>query len=437
MSASDEREREKENGSMKLCRIATSFILSLLLAGAGCACLAEVGQSEAELRSIRKMLEEQSAKRLTLQELRQSIDALTKFIEKHPQSAEAFYLRGSAYEQVQDMKRALSDFDRSIALNPKHGKSYWNRGVLLLFENKLDDALSDFNHAIEYGEKASAVYSNRGVIRLNKRDFKGALSDFDTALTLSPDSWVAKTMRLAAYYELERYNDVAANCTELLTNSRLPESEHGYVQKFRGLANLRLGNYQKAVVDLTSATNTLQGEEKARAIDARATAHEKLGQKEEASRDRQLAQKLRETMSEDLNREAQFPKDKPFQTRGNETEKLEAAIKPLIEQARKSLAHTKERYEKGLPRGHVLMVTTRLHGQDGSFEQVFVKVDSWHEHSIDGTLASDVKLRSHKIGEKLTVKEEDVIDWTILNPDGSEEGNVIGKFLDNWKPSDN
>ena len=63
-------------------------------------------------------------------------------------------------------------------------------------------------------------------------------------------------------------------------------------------------------------------------------------------------------------------------------------------------------------------------------EQVFVTVKDWSDDKISGLLASKVALPDHKEGEPLTVAEADVLDWTIVRADGSEEGNLIGKYLD-------
>jgi hypothetical protein len=38
-----------------------------------------------------------------------------------------------------------------------------------------------------------------------------------------------------------------------------------------------------------------------------------------------------------------------------------------------------------------------------------------------------------KLGQTYTFNESDLIDWFISKPDGSEEGNVVGKFLDTLK----
>ena len=37
-------------------------------------------------------------------------------------------------------------------------------------------------------------------------------------------------------------------------------------------------------------------------------------------------------------------------------------------------------------------------------------------------------------GQSYTFPEEDLIDWMVARPDGSEEGNVVGVFLDSYRP---
>ena len=45
-----------------------------------------------------------------------------------------------------------------------------------------------------------------------------------------------------------------------------------------------------------------------------------------------------------------------------------------------------------------------------------------------------ISLKKLHNGDPVTVKEAELVDWMIARPDGSEEGNVVGKFLDTWKP---
>lgn len=43
-----------------------------------------------------------------------------------------------------------------------------------------------------------------------------------------------------------------------------------------------------------------------------------------------------------------------------------------------------------------------------------------------------IKLKSYLHGKLYVFPESEVVDWTILSPDGKEEGNFVGKFLDEY-----
>jgi uncharacterized protein YegJ (DUF2314 family) len=129
------------------------------------------------------------------------------------------------------------------------------------------------------------------------------------------------------------------------------------------------------------------------------------------------------------------PQDKPVQMKSDASKKFEEAIAPYVAKARTTLPDTKKRFTQGLNKGEVLFVTTRLHDADGKYEQVFVEVKSWKDKTITGLLATNPGLiKGHKAGEKMVVEEVDVYDWTISKPDGTEEGNFVGNFLDTYKP---
>lgn len=126
------------------------------------------------------------------------------------------------------------------------------------------------------------------------------------------------------------------------------------------------------------------------------------------------------------------PKDKPVDARGSEeVRRFEEAIRPYVEQARKTYPEAKARFLKGLPRGHVFFVTARLYDGAGRFEQVFVAVREIKDGKIRGVIASEIQtVAGFKQGDPLTLDEGGLYDWTISRPDGSEEGNFVGKFLD-------
>lgn len=125
------------------------------------------------------------------------------------------------------------------------------------------------------------------------------------------------------------------------------------------------------------------------------------------------------------------PVDNPVHARtGDEVQAIAAAIAPYIEQARATYPDAKRRYLSGLPAGHHFYVTTRLRSE-GRTESVFIAVKKIEGSKVSGVIANDVHLlKDFKSGQSVTVAEADIDDWVITNPDGTEEGNVVGKFLE-------
>jgi len=129
------------------------------------------------------------------------------------------------------------------------------------------------------------------------------------------------------------------------------------------------------------------------------------------------------------------PQDKPGHLEGKaETEEYEVAIAPYVDKGRKTYPEAKKRYLAGLPAGQNFFVVTKLRDDSGRFEQVFVAVASIKDDRITGRIASViVGVKGFKNGDPYTFPESELVDWLITHPDGSEEGNVVGKFLDEWQ----
>jgi hypothetical protein len=111
------------------------------------------------------------------------------------------------------------------------------------------------------------------------------------------------------------------------------------------------------------------------------------------------------------------------------------AMAPYVAQAQASYPAARERFRAGLPPGHTFFVTTRLHDAAGREEQVFVIVDSIVNGIIAGRIASQINaLREFRYGQPYSFPEAELVDWMVSRPDGSEEGNVVGNFLDSYTP---
>ncbi len=115
-------------------------------------------------------------------------------------------------------------------------------------------------------------------------------------------------------------------------------------------------------------------------------------------------------------------------------ERFDRAIAPYVSNARATYPQAKKRFLAGLPAGQSFFITTRLSDPSGGIEQVFIAVKSIQDGAVTGRIWSDVvSVKGYKRGDTYTFKEADMLDWLITKPDGSEEGNAVGKFLDTYK----
>ena len=117
----------------------------------------------------------------------------------------------------------------------------------------------------------------------------------------------------------------------------------------------------------------------------------------------------------------------------------ERAIAPYVAKARATYPSAKKRFEAGLQRGYKFAVLVRLQGVDHAKREiqeghVFVEVHSIKKGTVYGRINSPISMVGHKQGDLISFPESEIIDWVIQHPDGSEEGNVVGKFTDHYKP---
>lgn len=125
------------------------------------------------------------------------------------------------------------------------------------------------------------------------------------------------------------------------------------------------------------------------------------------------------------------PKDKP--TPIPSPERFERAIAPYVAHARATYPQAKKRFLAGLPVGQSFFLTARLSDRKGNVEQVFVAVKTIRDGVATGRRWNDVMhVEGFRRGDTFTFHEHEMIDWLITKPDGSEEGNAVGKFLDTY-----
>jgi Uncharacterized protein conserved in bacteria (DUF2314) len=115
------------------------------------------------------------------------------------------------------------------------------------------------------------------------------------------------------------------------------------------------------------------------------------------------------------------------------------AAAPYVAKARATYLAAKKRFLAGLPPGHMFAVMVRLETIDHAKKEVqqadvFVDVRAIKNGKIFGRINSPMPIVGYKRGDSISFPESEIINWLIQHPDGSEEGNAVGKFLDHYKP---
>ena len=122
------------------------------------------------------------------------------------------------------------------------------------------------------------------------------------------------------------------------------------------------------------------------------------------------------------------PVDCAFETTAND---LFGVIEEKSPEAMKSWPDAKARFQHGLPDKHSLFITFVPVDQEQRAEYVFLAVDDISDEGVSGRLWTEVfNVQGFKFGDRFLVDEEAISDWLITKPDGSEDGNLIGKYLD-------
>jgi hypothetical protein len=110
---------------------------------------------------------------------------------------------------------------------------------------------------------------------------------------------------------------------------------------------------------------------------------------------------------------------------------LSDVVGKLSPDALKTWPDAKERFLVGLPARHSLFVTLLISEPDGRSEYVFIAVDEIVKNTIRGRVWNDAKVvKSLQFRAPIEIPEDAISDWLITKPDGSEDGNIVGKYID-------
>jgi tetratricopeptide (TPR) repeat protein len=122
---------------------------------------------------------------------RDAIRHLTDAVRLNPKDAEAYLLRGRAYDSEFEPEQAIPDFTEAIRLLPKSAEAHMYRGLAYYTTRQGEKAIDDFTEVIRLApEEERSVYARalvmRGITRYDRGEYAKAVADCREAIEARP-----------------------------------------------------------------------------------------------------------------------------------------------------------------------------------------------------------------------------------------------------------
>jgi tetratricopeptide (TPR) repeat protein len=93
-------------------------------------------------------------------QLQQAIDELNLLLKMDSKNGKGYFLRGVAYQKLEEYSLALDDYNKSIELVPALTKSYYNKGMIYAFQlMDSKEALTNFDKVLTLSPHHSEAFS--------------------------------------------------------------------------------------------------------------------------------------------------------------------------------------------------------------------------------------------------------------------------------------
>jgi tetratricopeptide (TPR) repeat protein len=219
----------------------------------------------------------------------------TKNQDDEPADAAGFARRGAAFAGRRDFEHALADLTRACELNPNEPEYAYQRGMAYAENNQPIPAMADFDHALELNPDYVQARVSRAQLRTRSHDRDGAIADLDAADRIAPKEADVRYSLARAYSTLdllgpsiaqyglwilshrddartgqalnnrcwlralqgEDLSGALTDCNDALRLSDKGSSLYARTLDSRGLVRLRLGDYDKSIVDYDESLKLL------------------------------------------------------------------------------------------------------------------------------------------------------------------------------------
>ncbi len=175
----------------------------------------------------------------------------TRAIIQNPNRDDAYIYRGIICHGAGDYTQAIKDYEKAIAIDPQDAVAYNDLGTSQEAFGKMQEAITNYSKAIELDPNYTDAYIARASARGKLQDWDGALADFHEVESLhqveNPDLYQSR-----AYVQFVR-NEFELAITDATKAISLATNGDGASLQIRGLARMRLKDYDNALSDLDAA----------------------------------------------------------------------------------------------------------------------------------------------------------------------------------------
>jgi tetratricopeptide (TPR) repeat protein len=116
-----------------------------------------------------------------------AVRTLSAAIRRDKGLAEAYRLRGQAFDQMGLPQKAVQDFTQYIGLRPSDPKGYIYRGDAHNFNLDHQAAIEDYNHAIKRSKSSAPAHVGRGLAYAGLGKYEEAIKDYQQALRINSE----------------------------------------------------------------------------------------------------------------------------------------------------------------------------------------------------------------------------------------------------------
>lgn len=162
--------------------------------------------------------------------------------------------RGRAYHNDGQYDKAIQDYDRVLVEQPNDGNTWYNRGLSNKGREQWRAAVEDFSKSLSLIPNDASTLLERGRCKVFIPDYRGAIDDISKSLDVNPDNCDARYERAELNLKLKLPEAALQDLNTAISKGKAVPQWYA----LRALAQARLGDFNKANLDLQSSDSLFQ-----------------------------------------------------------------------------------------------------------------------------------------------------------------------------------